>query len=315
MAQGNAKKPIVVIYGPTASGKSALALALAEKLGGMIINADSMQVYGDLRILTARPAPDEEARAPHRLFGVLAASDICSAARWAQMARAAILEADEKNLWPILVGGTGMYLKTLFDGIAPVPAIPDAVRRAARDLLATLGPEGLYEELRRIDPAMAALLAPRDKQRLLRAWEVMTATGQSLAQWRAQPGAGLDRARFVVCLMPPREDLYARIDARFEAMMQGGALDEVRAWAARGPIDPLWPLARAHGVPELRAFLEGRLSRAEAIARAQQITRHYAKRQMTWARGQLDCDATIENLADATNAPALAARLAAQLVS
>jgi tRNA dimethylallyltransferase len=278
---------VIVIAGPTASGKSALALGVARALGGTIINADSMQIYRDLAAVTARPGDDDLARAPHRLYGVLDGAELCSAARWAELARGEIAAAAAAGRLPILCGGTGLYLRTLLHGIAPVPSIPDEIRRAARQLHAQLGGAAFRAELARLDPGGAGRIEPGDSQRLIRAYEVAAATGVPLGVWqRAQPSvpSGLDPVIFT--LLPPREALYAAIDARFAGMVEAGALDEVRALTARG-LDPALPVMKAVGVPELAAYLAGDLPLAAAITAAQQASRRYAKRQFTWFRHQL----------------------------
>ncbi len=281
-------KKAVVVAGPTASGKSALALALAERFDGVVINADSMQVYRTLRVLTARPGPAEEARAPHRLYGILGPDELCSAGRWRALAQAACDEAWAAGRLPVVTGGTGLYIRALVDGLSPVPEVPDDVRTATRRHFAALGNVAFHAELARRDPAMAARLDPGNSQRLMRAWEVLEATGRSLADWQAEPPADrLDARVFTVAVMPPRDALYASCDQRFLAMLDGGALDEVRALMALN-LDPSLPAMKALGVAELIALAQGRLARNEAVAAAQQATRRYAKRQLTWFRHQLD---------------------------
>lgn len=279
--------PAIVIAGPTASGKSGMALAIAEEFGGVIVNADSMQVYDVLRVITARPAPEDEARAPHRLYGVLPPTAACSAAAWKDMAGAEMEAAWQAGKLPIVVGGTGLYLRTLMHGISPIPDIPDHIRTAARDRLARLGAQAFHSELAVRDPVMASRLDPSNSQRLARAWEVLDATGRSLAEWQAVPPAGAIPARWLTyALTPPRDALYANCDRRFETMMAQGALDEVRALLALNP-DPAMPAMKALGVPELAAHLRGEIHCAEAVRRATQATRNYAKRQSTWFRHQL----------------------------
>lgn len=282
--------PVVVIGGPTASGKSALALAVAEAFGGTVINADSMQVYRELEILTARPGTAELSRAPHRLYGVMSASEPCSAARWRELALAEIEMSHGAGRLPVLVGGTGLYLRALLDGLSPIPEVPPEVRAAARNRMAALGGPAFHAELARRDPVMAARLAPGDRQRLVRAWEVLEATGRSLADWQAEPArADPDAPRLTpLCLVlePPRAAVYAACDARFRAMLEAGALEEVRRLAALH-LDPALPAMKAVGVPELMAHLRGEIDLLSAIAAAQQATRRYAKRQFTWFRHQL----------------------------
>jgi tRNA dimethylallyltransferase len=278
----------VLIAGPTASGKSALALALAEELRGTIINADSMQVYGDLRVITARPTPDDEARAPHRLYGHVDAAENYSVGRWCVDARAALTEAMRGGRLPILVGGTGLYFKTLTQGLAAIPPIPADVRSAVRGRLAAEGVAALYAELAERDPVTAQRLMPGDRARITRALEVVLATGRSLTDWHREgmkPALDPDQA-IKVFLEAEREGLYRRIDARFDAMLASGALDEVRALKSRG-LDPALPAMKAHGVPWLVRHLEGEISLDEAAAEAKRDTRRYTKRQATWFRHQL----------------------------
>jgi len=275
----------VIVAGPTASGKSGIALALAEQFAGTIINADSMQVYRELRILTARPDAAAEARAPHRLYGVLAAAEACSAARWRDMAIGAIEAAWAEDRLPILVGGTGLYLQALLHGLAPVPDVPAPVRERVRALHRRLGPAGFHQALAARDPVMAARLGPSDTQRLVRAFEVLEATGTSLAEWQARPAEGpaFSAATATILLEPPRAELYARCDQRFRRMLADGALDEVRALDDLG-LDPALPAMKALGMLELRRHLAGAITLEAATAAAQQSTRRYAKRQVTWFR-------------------------------
>jgi tRNA dimethylallyltransferase len=279
---------LVVIGGPTASGKSALALRLAEAIGGVLINADSRQLYRDLPLLTARPSPADHARVPHRLFGVLAADRPVSAGSWLELAGEAIAAARRAGQVPIVVGGSGLYLSALLRGLAPVPPVPAAARAEALALLERLGGPGLHAELRRRDPVMAARLRPSDRQRLVRAIEVLAATGRSLADWQAQPRLRVPLPAPVegVALLPPRAPLQARIERRLRAMIALGALEELRALRLAHP-DPELPLLSALAVPELLDHLEGRLELEDALARALARTRQYAKRQVTWLRHQL----------------------------
>jgi tRNA dimethylallyltransferase len=279
--------PVVIVAGPTASGKSALALAIAEAFDGVVINADSMQVYRELAILTARPAPEALARAPHRLYGVLSVREACSAGRWRKLALAEIEAAHRAGKLPVVTGGTGLYLKSLVGGIAELPEIDAAVREAARARYETLGAEGFYAALAARDPLTAGRLRPQDRQRLIRAWEVLEATGRSLAEWQVEATAAPPAAlRFAsVLLDPPRAELYAAIERRLDGMMAEGALEEVEALIALG-LDPHLPALRAVGVPELARHLSGELTRDEALAAAKQATRRFAKRQLTWFRHQ-----------------------------
>lgn len=278
----------ILIAGPTASGKSALALALAGRIGGHVINADAMQVYRDLRILTARPSPEDEERAPHRLYGHIDAAVNYSVGHYLRDVGEAIGEARRLRRVPILVGGTGLYFKALTRGLSAIPPIPKSVRDRVREALATHGPEVLHAELGRRDPGAAARLKPRDRIRIARALEVIEATGRPLADWHQETAAPiLDPSRAVrLFLTPERATLYARIDARFAQMLAAGALEEVRVLAER-ELDPLLPAMKAHGVPWLIRHLRGEISLAEAAVQAQADTRHYAKRQFTWFRHQL----------------------------
>jgi len=275
----------VLIAGPTASGKSAAALALAKRLGGTIINADSMQVYRELAVLTARPEPAEMAAVPHRLYGTVPAAEAYSVGRWLDDAAAAIAEAAREGRVPLLVGGTGLYFKALLEGLSPVPDIPSETRLLWREQSERLGPERLYRELQARDPVMAARLRPSDPQRVVRALEVIEATGVSLAEWQATAGAPVlgGDALLKLVVAPEREPLYAAIDARFDRMMAAGARDEVRALVALH-LDPGLPVMRAHGVRELAAYLAGAATLDEAVTKAKTESRRYAKRQMTWLK-------------------------------
>ncbi|MGL5168223.1 MAG: tRNA (adenosine(37)-N6)-dimethylallyltransferase MiaA [Afipia sp.] len=278
----------VLIAGPTASGKSALALALAEVTGGIVINTDSMQVYGDLRVLTARPTPDDEARVPHRLYGYCDAAVNCSAGSWVADAAAVLVEARAANRLPIFVGGTGLYFKALTRGLSAVPPIPQEVRDDVRARMERDGVEAMHAELAQRDPASAEKLKPRDSARIARALEVIEATGRSLRDWHHEglpPLLPADQT-VAIFLAPDRKELYARIDKRFTAMLDAGALDEVAALAAR-KLDPILPAMKAHGVPALIRHLAGEITLEEAIDIGQTDTRHYAKRQFTWFRHQL----------------------------
>lgn len=281
-------RALLVIGGPTASGKSSLALRLAEGLGGVIVNADSMQLYRDLRVLTARPTPGEEAHVPHRLYGVLDAAEVSSAGRWLELARVELEAIWQEGRVAIAVGGTGLYLHALLHGIAPVPDIPPAVRAGTRALCRKLGARGLHAELARIDPGMASRLRPGDRQRVMRAHEVVVATGRSLALWQQEPPAciALPERRLGLALLPPRPALHGRIETRLRAMVAAGALEEVRALAARG-LAPDLPVMKAVGVGPLLAHLEGHLGLEAAVEAALVQTRQFAKRQLTWLRHRL----------------------------
>lgn len=280
--------PVLVIGGPTASGKSGLALLLAEALGGTVINADSMQVYGVLDVLTARPGAEELARAPHRLYGVVPPSERMNAARWRDLALAEIGAAHAAGRLPIVVGGTGLYLRTLMQGIVDLPDIPASVRAEAQALQTEIGTPALHARLAAEDAETAARLTPGDSARVLRAWEVLRATGRGITDWQRAstptPPPGLTFHPLVVEV--PRERLYAQCDARFGQMLERGALEEVRALDRLG-LDPDLPAMKALGVPELRAHLHGLLTLDQAAEKARQTTRNYAKRQSTWFRHQL----------------------------
>ncbi len=275
--------PLVVIAGATASGKSALALDLAERSGGVVINADASQLYADLRILSAQPSPDDEARAPHRLYGILDAADPASAPRWAALAKAEIAAAHAAGRLPILTGGTGLYLRTLLDGIAPVPPIDPDVRNAVNAMPVA----DAYAALRHEDPAAAARLNPADRTRVCRALEVVRATGRTLASWQSARSGGIGGdvtlAAYIVDV--PRPELYRRIEARVGVMVAGGAVAEAQTLAAR-TLPPSLPAMKAIGVPELLAVAAGTATLAEATAAMTLATRRYAKRQTTWFNNQ-----------------------------
>ena len=278
----------ILIAGPTASGKSALALALARRLGGAVINADSQQVYRDWRILTARPTPEDETRAPHFLYGHLALEAEYSAGAWLRDVAEALEDCRDRDLWPIITGGAGLYFKALTEGLAPIPPIPPEIRANAGAELERLGLAGLHAELSRRDPETAAALDRANPARVLRAWEVLQATGTGLAAWHGTTAPALlplDRT-VAFALTPPRAWLMARCDARFDAMLEQGALDEAARVMALG-LDPGLPGMKALGAPELMAHLAGEISLDAAASRAKTSTRRYAKRQLTWVRNQM----------------------------
>jgi tRNA dimethylallyltransferase len=276
----------VLIAGPTASGKSAAALALAGHIGGVIVNADSMQVYREAPILTAQPDVAAKATVPHLLYGHVSARDAYSVGRYAEDARAALGEARAMGRVPIFTGGTGLYFSALTDGIAEIPPTPAETRTAARALLAQIGVEELHRRLAQRDPQTAAGLRPSDPQRVLRAWEVFEATGRPLIEWQRVPAAPIlkDMKIAAFVLDPPRPELRERIAARFEAMLDEGALEEAAALAG---LDPAFPAARLLGLKPLQALAEGTLTRAEAVTAAVTGTRQFAKRQMTWFRHRM----------------------------
>jgi tRNA dimethylallyltransferase len=282
------RQAAVLIAGPTASGKSALALGLAQRLGGVIINADSMQLYTDLRLLSARPTEAEEAQAPHRLYGVRDGADPCSAAQWRDLARLALEEAWQNGQLPILVGGTSLYLEALLHGLAEVPPIDPAVRAVVR----AMETAEIRAALLASDAIMAERLNPADRQRQARALEVWRSTGKSLAYWQGVPTGGLANQPGLgplACLrlLPDRAQVYAACDARLETMFAAGAIEEVAHLMTRR-LPPSAPILKALGVPEISAYLTGTISNSDALAKAQQATRNYVKRQLTWARNRLN---------------------------
>ena len=284
---GERGRRALLIAGPTASGKSAAAIVLAERFDATIVNADSMQVYADLRILTARPTAEDERRAPHRLFGAIDGGVNYSVGRWAQAARDVLAELGDRPV--VFVGGTGLYFRALTEGLSDTPSAPEAVRWRIRAEAEGRASAELHADLKALDPETAARLNPSDRQRILRALEVAAATGRPLASFLgAQSAPALAAGEWAgLYLAPERAELYRRIDDRFDAMLADGALDEAERLRRRG-LDPALPIMRAHGVRHLIAHLEGRTSLAEAAARSKLDTRHYAKRQFTWARHQMN---------------------------
>ena len=283
----SSKPPLVVIAGPTASGKSSLALALAQQIQGVIVNADSAQIYRDLKILSAAPTEAEIAKAEHRLYGIRDGALPCSAADWAAMAQHEVAEAHSRGRTPVLVGGTGLYLRTLLDGIAPVPAIDPDVRARVRE--ADVADN--YLKLRTFDPEAAARLKPADTTRVNRALEVILSTGRTIGEWQQEREGGIAASVELrpLILLPPRKWLYARCDERFARMIDEGAVSEVEALLSR-KLNPNLPVMRAIGVRELSEYLLGRATLDEAIAAGQQATRRYAKRQYTWFAHQPPAD-------------------------
>ena len=279
---------IKIIVGATASGKSAFALSLAQKIGGVIINADSQQIYSDLRILTARPSPQEEALVAHKLYGTMAAHENCSAGIWLRHAKMEIDWVRSQNITPIIVGGTGLYIKALMQGIAEIPDIAAAIRQQAISDFEQMGKEAFSERLRAIDPAFFERLKVYDKQRLVRAYEVWLGSGKSLSWWQSQEVAAPYQAEeFELSKIElPREELYKRCNSRFVQMLEAGALEEVKQLITLNLPDNL-PIMKTIGVRELSAYLHGETSLDEAIELCQTATRHYAKRQMTWFNRQV----------------------------
>ena len=284
---------MLVVAGPTASGKSALALELAEACAGTIINADSLQTYRDLRILTARPDEAAEGRVPHRLYGFLDAAERGSVARWRTLALDEMAGATKAGRIPLLVGGTGLYLRAVTEGLAPVPEIPAAVRQEAIELNRALGGAAFRDRLAELDPEAAQQLFPGDKQRLVRAYEVVQATGVTIGKWRQQAKSGPAYRFGTILLMPPRDRLYAACNARLLQMIERGALAEAAAIAARR-LDPSLPAMKAVGLPELLSYLRDDIPLNAAITAAQRATRRYAKRQMTWFRHQTTPDLLVD---------------------
>ncbi|MED6308488.1 MAG: tRNA (adenosine(37)-N6)-dimethylallyltransferase MiaA [Pseudomonadota bacterium] len=288
----NAQNPVLVVCGPTASGKSNLALDIAIAFGGTVINADSMQLYRELRILTARPSPTDEAQAPHHLYGIASIADTFSAGRWKPLAEQAIGEANKAGSLPIVCGGTGLYLKALMEGLSPMPEIPADIRAKVRQRMAAEGSLHCHQLLADCDPASAARLASGDTQRIARALEVYEATGKPLSAWQAEAPIGPDPAwRFsTILIAPPRAETNAAIEQRFDKMINAGALEEVRTIA---DLDVELPALKALGVPHLRRHLAGDISLEEAAARSKTATRQFAKRQMTWFKNQIIADKTL----------------------
>jgi tRNA dimethylallyltransferase len=278
----------VLIAGPTASGKSAFAIRLAHATGGVILNADSMQVYRDLRVLTARPSPEEEQQAEHRLYGFVDGAENFSVGRYAAAATAEIIGCWQTQRLPILTGGTGLYFQALEIGLSAIPALPQAVRDRVRAECDGIETSELHARLARLDPAGAASLRASDRLRVMRALEVFAATGRSLSSFHGErvPGPLSGKRLLKLFLAPDRAVVHARINERFKGMVEAGALEEARALAARR-LDPLLPVMRAHGAPALMAHLDGDISLNDAIQRGQSDTRAYVKRQFTWFRNQM----------------------------
>lgn len=301
MTEKSAAAAVHIIAGPTAGGKSAYALRRAAKENGVIINADSMQIYDALPILTAAPRLEEMQGIPHRLYNILPPAERCSAARWCSLAHLEIARVLTEGRTPFLVGGTGLYLKALMEGLAPIPDIPQDVRENAVREQERLGNPAFHAALALKDPVMAARLHPQDTQRLIRAWEVWEATGRSLASWQiVPPDAPPAHYHYhVTLILPPRGTLYDRCNRRFDMMMENGALEETAAFARRidkGDIPEDAPVTGALGFKPLRAYLQGEQTREEALKRAKTDTRHYAKRQVTWFRHQVRAGEIVENL-------------------
>lgn len=284
----------LMLAGPTAAGKSALAKEIALQTEGVIINADSMQLYRDLRVLTARPSSEDEALVPHRLYGVVDGGTRASVAHWLEMAGREVAEARAAGRLPILVGGTGMYLGAALDGIAPIPEVPDGIHRTLLAELAERGGAAMRVELAAHDPATAARLSDGDSQRLVRALGVHRATGRSISSWQEEPHEGaIGGKAMTVALLPPRDAVYEAIDGRFERMMRAGAIEEVGRLAERR-LDPGLPVMKALGVREIMALGRGEMDRERATELASRDTRRYAKRQFTWINNNYDAKAVVE---------------------
>lgn len=281
----------ILIAGPTASGKSALAIRLAKDLSGVIINADSMQVYRDLQIITARPDKDEEGQAPHSLYGTIDGAIACSAVQWAELAMLEIERAWDRGFMPILVGGTGMYFKALLDGMVSIPPIDETIRVKVRAEIADIGSEAMHAKLKALDEKAYERIEPADGQRIARAMEVALSTGKALSQWQQEPHSGpltkLDAAGQIAKLVLDidRDKLYERCDQRLDIMVEGGALEEIQSLLDRD-LDISLPIMKALGVPPLSAYLENKVSLQEALEAAKTQTRQFAKRQLTWFRNQ-----------------------------
>ena len=292
IARASAAGAVVMICGPTAAGKSGLALALAEATGGVVINADSMQLYRDLRVLTARPEEAEMARVPHRLYGVIDGAERASVASWLAMAAEAVTAARQDGALPIIVGGTGLYFHAAIHGIAPIPDVPQDIHAECIQQLARQGGTAFRAVLAGLDAVTAERLHDGDSQRLVRAMGVARATGRPLSDWQTEPHHwALEGLPLRISMMPPREELYHAIDRRFEMMMTEGAADEVAALVARG-LDPSLPVMKAIGVREIMAMRAGEIAPSLAVAQASRDSRRYAKRQMTWIRNNFNAEIT-----------------------
>lgn len=292
-------KTVHIIAGPTASGKSALAIKRAHELDGEIVNCDSRQIYNELPILSAQPSEADKAQAPHHLYGILHPNDTCSAGSWREMAMPIIEDILERGATPIITGGNGLYIKTLIEGLSPIPDVPDDIRAAAVARQAELGNPAFHAELEKRDPETAAKYHPMHTARLIHAWEILEATGKPLAYWQSLPKSAPpdDWVFNITIVMPDRENLYARCDARFEQMLEQGAMEELESFDRKvetGEISPDSVLIKTVGATALRAWRDGRITRDDAVKLAQTETRQYAKRQTTWFKNQMkDRDVTV----------------------
>lgn len=296
-------KPVLVISGPTASGKSALALAAADALNGVIINADSMQIYDALATLTAQPDANECTRAPHRLYSALDPAETLDAEQWRNLATVEIRRAHESGQLPIIIGGTGFYIKTLLEGLSPIPSIPEDIRRRGEAELANIGLDQFYQNLVQRDPSIDGKIDAQNPRRVMRAWEVLEHTGQSLTHWQSIPKSGPPHGlKFtLITITPPRDWLYDRCNRRFDQMVQSGAVDEVRDLMAKidaGDLPADAQITKAIGFREISDWINGDITQDEAVQAAQQATRNYAKRQSTWMRNQITPDYTFDPAAD-----------------
>ena len=282
------QKPILIVAGPTASGKSSLALAAADKYNGVIINCDAMQVYRELRLITARPSSEDEAKVPHKLYGVIPAAEACSAGIWRELAVAEIETCWRADRLPIVTGGTGLYIRALMEGLTDIPEIPREIREEVTERRDQIGPEAFRQELAKFDPVSAERLNPTDSQRMIRAYEVYLGTERSLTDWHqvAPTTPPLEANYQSIIFEPPRDELYAKCEARFDWMIDTGVLDEVHALMELN-LEPSLPAMKALGVPELITYLRDKMTLEDAVSAAKQATKRYAKRQMTWFRGQI----------------------------
>jgi len=282
------QKPILIVAGPTASGKSSLALAAADKYNGVIINCDAMQVYRELRLITARPSSEDEAKVSHKLYGVIPAAEACSAGIWRELAVAEIETCWRADRLPIVTGGTGLYIRALMEGLTDIPEIPREIREEVTERRNRIGPEAFRQELAKFDPVSAERLNPTDSQRMIRAYEVYLGTERSLTDWHQDAPATppLEANYQSIIFEPPRDELYAKCEARFDWMIDNGVLDEVRVLMELN-LEPSLPAMKALGVPELITHLHDKMTLEDAVSAAKQATKRYAKRQMTWFRGQI----------------------------
>ena len=282
------QKPILIVAGPTASGKSSLALAAADKYNGVIINCDAMQVYRELRLITARPSSEDEAKVSHKLYGVIPAAEACSAGIWRELAVAEIETCWRADRLPIVTGGTGLYIRALMEGLTDIPEIPREIREEVTERRDQIGPEAFRKELAKFDPVSAERLNPTDSQRMIRAYEVYLGTERSLTDWHQDAPATppLEANYQSIVFEPPRDELYAKCEARIDWMIDNGVLDEVRVLMELN-LEPSLPAMKALGVPELITHLRDKMTLEDAVSAAKQATKRYAKRQMTWFRGQI----------------------------